>query len=223
MWYGAGAAGPRMRLSRGSTGGVRSLWTRRRFRERLRPLSPVPVAAFGRPGPYPAAGGRGRSCGPGCAARSASSPAPRRCAAGRFPLAFSCRRSRKSGCSRRDRAFRLFLSCLAYPLVVGLGLGLHVVLEYTVQDHVVHLALVLVIGVVANAAAECGQRDGGGKLPVGVINLDNPHGSLGIRPLPCCTGGVQEFEFWSAAARWVVSKLKQGQITPPTGRFQQTL
>ena len=161
-----------------------------------------------------AAGGRGRSCGPGGAAPSESAPALGRCAAGMFHLASSCRRSRIFGCSRRDAAFRLLLSCLAYPLVVGLGLGLHVVLEYTVQDHVVLLASVLIIGAFAAATRECGQRDGGGKLPVGVINLDNPHGSLGIRPLPCCTGGVQEFEFWSAAARWVVSKLKQGEITP---------
>ena len=47
-----------------------------------------------------------------------------------------------------------------------------------------------------------------------VTNLDNPHGSPGVRPFSCCTGGVQEFEFCSAAAGWAVSKLKQGEITP---------
>ena len=67
---------------------------------------------------------------------------------------------------------------------------------------------------VAAAVGESEQRDGGRKLPVRVIKVDNPYGSLGIRPLPCCTGGVQEFEFWQAASRWVVSKLKQGEITP---------
>ncbi len=84
--------------------------------------------------------------------------------------------------------------------------------RFEVQDHVVHLVFVLVIGVVANAATECGQRDGGGKLPVRVINLDNPYGSPGIRCFSRCRGGVQEIEFCSDVFIWVVPKLKQGEI-----------
>ncbi len=47
-----------------------------------------------------------------------------------------------------------------------------------------------------------------------VTNFDNPYKSLCNRPLLCCSGGVQEFEFCSEGAGRVVSKLKQGQITP---------
>ncbi len=72
----------------------------------------------------------------------------------------------------------------------------------------------LVIGVVANAATECGQRDGGGKLPVRVIKVDNPYGSSGIPCYSRCRGGVQEFEFCSDVLMWVVPELKQGEITP---------
>ncbi len=55
----------------------------RRWRcERLNLESPGPMAspaAPTQPGTPPAAGGRGRSCGPGCAARVAAAPAARRC------------------------------------------------------------------------------------------------------------------------------------------------
>ena len=47
-----------------------------------------------------------------------------------------------------------------------------------------------------------------------VINVDNAYGSLGFRSLPCCKGGVQEFEFCSDLLMWVVPKLNQGEITP---------
>ena len=89
-------------------------------------------------------------------------------------------------------------------------MGLCVVPEFTVQDHVVHLSSVWVIGVFAAAARECGQQDGGRKLPVRVINVDHAYGSLGFRPLPCCNGGVQEIEVCSDVIMWVVSKLKRG-------------
>ena len=46
-----------------------------------------------------------------------------------------------------------------------------------------------------------------------VINVDNAYGSLGFRPLRCCTGGVQEIEFCSDVLMWVVPKLNQGEIT----------
>ena len=49
---------------------------------------------------------------------------------------------------------------------------------------------------------------------MGVIRADNPYGSLGLPPFSCCPGGVQEIEFWYGTAGWVVSKLKQGEITP---------
>ena len=67
-------------------------------------------------------------------------------------------------------------------------------------------------GLIANAAGKCGQRNGCGKLPVGVISLDNPYGSYGIRPLSRCGGGVQEIEFCSEGLRQAVPKLKQGEI-----------
>ena len=47
-----------------------------------------------------------------------------------------------------------------------------------------------------------------------VTNFDNPYKSLCNRPLPCCSGGVQEIEFGGEATGRVVSKLKQGKITP---------
>ena len=47
-----------------------------------------------------------------------------------------------------------------------------------------------------------------------VTNIDNPYESLGLRRPPCCAGGVQEIEFYSAASGRVVSKLKQGEIAP---------
>ena len=50
-----------------------------------------------------------------------------------------------------------------------------------------------------------------------VINLDNPYGSLGIRPLSRCRGGVQEIEFGSEGLGQVVPKLKQGEIAPLQG------
>ena len=49
---------------------------------------------------------------------------------------------------------------------------------------------------------------------MGVTNFDNPYRSLCNRPLPCCSGGVQEIEFGEEVLRGVVSKLKQGEITP---------
>ena len=49
---------------------------------------------------------------------------------------------------------------------------------------------------------------------MGVTNFDNPYKSLCNRPLPCCSGGVQDIEFGSEATGRVVSKLKQGKITP---------
>jgi len=91
-----------------------------------------------------------------------------------------------------------------------------------VQDHVVHLCMVWVIGVFANDDGKCEQRDGGGKLPVGVTNFDNPYGPPGVRPFSCRTGGVQEIEFGGAALGQVVSKLKQREIAP-TGHNQRTL
>ena len=66
----------------------------------------------------------------------------------------------------------------------------------------------------AAAAKECDQPDLGRKLPMGVTNFDNPYKALCNRPLPCCSGGVQEIEFGGGAVRGVVSKLKQGEITP---------
>ena len=59
-----------------------------------------------------------------------------------------------------------------------------------------------------------GQQDCGRKLPVRVINSDNPYGPPGVRPFCCCTGGVQENEFWYGASGLVVSKLKQEAIAP---------
>ena len=47
---------------------------------------------------------------------------------------------------------------------------------------------------------------------MGVINLDNPYGSSGIRPISRCGGGVQEIEFDSEGLGQVVPKLKQGEI-----------
>ena len=48
-----------------------------------------------------------------------------------------------------------------------------------------------------------------------VTNFDNPYRSLCNRPLPCCSGGVQEIEFGEEVLTGrVVSKLKQGEITP---------
>ena len=58
-------------------------------------------------------------------------------------------------------------------------MGFSVELGFRFQDHVVLLASVLVIGVFAAATRECEQRDGAGKIPVGVINVDNAYGSLG--------------------------------------------
>ena len=52
---------------------------------------------------------------------------------------------------------------------------------------------------------------------MGVIKLDNPYGSLGIRPLSRCRGGVQEIEFGSEGIGQVVPKLKQGEIAPLHG------
>ena len=68
------------------------------------------------------------------------------------------------------------------------------------------------VGVLANAAGECGQWDGRGKLPVGVTNFNNPYGSFVIRPFPRSAGGVQEIECDGAALGQAVSKLKQGEI-----------
>ena len=49
---------------------------------------------------------------------------------------------------------------------------------------------------------------------MGVTNFDNPYRSLCNRPLPCCSGGVQEIEFGEEVLRGVVSKLKQGKSPP---------
>ena len=83
-----------------------------------------PVTAPTRTRMSAAAGGRGRSSGPGCAAPSASSPAHWRCAAGTLSLGSSWRLARISGCrtsdcSRRDAPACFFWCRFAYPLVDG--------------------------------------------------------------------------------------------------------
>ena len=85
-----------------------------------------------------------------------------------------------------------------------------VVPGFEFQDHVVLLASVLVIGVFASATRECEQRDGAGKLPVGVINVENAYGSLGICAQGVLCPVVQEIEFRCEAAGRAASKLKQG-------------